>query len=235
MKKAIVTIMAAGFLLLVGAGGAFADVQLYFTGTTGSGVYGDGYVGPYEFDINNIGVTNPTGPQVGLICDDYTDEIVGGESWGATVTSGSSFSSSSLPSALYFQSIGQKGYTEIFWLTEQIMDNPSSPAVTDLQGALWSIADNNLTSTLTTGAKTDLDNAEAFAGGLSQTQMNNFDAEFVIYDYNFNPADLSANDGHSPPQEFIQYVPEPNSLIFLGFALLMVAGAVTLKVRKAHA
>lgn len=233
MKKAILAIMAAGFLLLIGAGGAFADVQLYFTGTTGTGIYGDGYVGPYEFDINNIGVAKPTGPQVGLICDDYGDRIVDYEIWGATVTSGSSLSSTPLPSALYFKSIGQEGYTEIFWLTEQIMDNPSSPSVTDLQGALWHITDTSLT--LTAGASADLTEAVNFANSLSTTQMNSFDAEFVIYDYDSTSKDLSGNDGYSPPQEFIQYVPEPSALIFLGVSLLMVAGAVTLKVRKAHA
>jgi hypothetical protein len=234
MKKALLILMVtASLFAFVGIGTALADVQLYFTGTTGSGVYGDGYVGPYEFDINNIGVTNPTGPEVSLICDDYTHEIVGGEIWGATVTSGSSLSPTSLPSALYFQSIGQKGYTEIFWLTEQIIDNPSSPSVTDLQGAIWYIADNSLG--LTSGASTDLADAVKFVNGLTQAQINSFDAEFVIYDYDPTLGDLSHNDGYSPPQEFIQYVPEPNSLIFLGFSLLMVAGAVTLKVRKAHA
>lgn len=84
-------IIAASFLalLILGTGKlavAGSTTTLTLTGT--AGIYQNGiYVYPYDFTVATTG--QPTLYSVPLLCDDFDDEVVFGESWKVTVSTGS--------------------------------------------------------------------------------------------------------------------------------------------------
>jgi hypothetical protein len=65
-------------VLLVFAGGAFADVQMSFT-NPGSNVWQGVYVNPYT------GLDTTDGKSLTLYCDDYNTEFSGNPTWNATI------------------------------------------------------------------------------------------------------------------------------------------------------
>ncbi len=236
MKKAILILMVAGLLGFVGIGsaGAFQQVTLTLTGTyNDNATYNGVLAGPYQFTVG-------TTKDVPLNCDTYINEIYEGETWTANVIPGNDLTTSNtlFGSGFYVATSQtsasvtvQVAYDEMFWLVEQMnATSNTTPAglttIEDIQYAIWTIADPN--NHPPAGMNTDETNwlAEAVEFGSSVNP-----SDFLVY----TPVPGSQPKGYGTPQEFIQMVPEPNSLIFLGFSLLMVAGAVTLKVRKAHA
>lgn len=235
MKKALLVMTVASFLCLVGGGSAlaaFQQVTLELTGVGNDRADWGVYAGPYQFTVttsNNVITT-----EVPLNCDTYVNEIYEQESWTANVVPGNEVTGNTLfNSGFYEGATTQVAYDEMFWLVEQMNSIPNTtPAglttIEDIQYAIWTIADPNQTPPYTTDG-----NAATWLA--AATNPSNYDtvdaADFLVY----VPKAGTQPGGDGMPQEFIQQVPEPNSLIFLGFSLLMVAGAVTLKVRKAHA
>jgi hypothetical protein len=245
MKKAVLILMVAGLLGFVGIGTAIATTaNLYFKGPDSTdatySIPGDGtaYAGPYDFTINS------QSPEVRMYCDDATDNIYDDESWTANVYSGSSLSNAlwyntkvSVTEGLTTVSAtGLTLYEAMFYLTSEEMKSAANSStgansMAEYQAAIWAVGDPSILSS-DQYAKEDLYAAIAAVTNNSALDSSLL-SEFEVYSYAGGGV-IPPTDG-APPQEFIRYVPEPNSLIFLGFSLLMVAGAVTLKVRKAHA
>jgi hypothetical protein len=226
MKKAMIVIAAVAVLCLTGGGSALAVT----TTLTLTGTYNDLYsynnvlAGPYQFTVGSTS-------GVALICDTYQNEIYMNETWTANVIQGNAVTSTNtlLP-------IGTQAYDEIFWLVEQMNATTNQSTIQDIQYAIWTIGDPG--STPPVGTDTDmiwvngkLVNAVTYWLSQAAADWSTVDAaDFVVY----VPVAGSQPKGDGMPQEFIEYVPEPSSLLFLGISLLMIAGAVSLKVSKTH-
>ena len=238
MKKAVLIMMVAGLLGFVGIGSALADVSLELSGTPSGSLYGV-YTSPYSISINS-------GSSVPMICDDFSTEISVGHTWDAIATNGSvALTSSNISTDTKFGSfIGMKGYEEIFYLVEVLQtESLSSDEKEAISWAIWDVGatgNNNTINDIDTMIQNNGGNASTF---LSISNTSDASAGYWIKqaEDGYGTVNLSEFTIYEPnpttsSQEFIRFqVPEPNSLIFLGFSLLMVAGAVTLKVRKAHA
>ena len=237
MKKVALAMTVASFLCLVGGGSALATDSLTLESggsyTYNDPVYGEIYVGPYTVSVNN-GTTTTDLP---LVCDDYQTEIYINQNWNATAyTISSAATLSSTVSLLKFGSQGTFGggvtnatqaYEEIFYLTEQMEQTTNASTIAAIHYAIWDITDpksapNGPNGVDNPGATNWLGQALTYYDTPGNNVFNT--AEFVVYTP--NPASAS--------QEFIEVlpVPEPSALVFLGVSLLMVAGAVRLKVRK---
>jgi len=136
------------------ASSAFADiVSMNFLGPTGPSYYGEEIL-PYSFTVTPI---SPAGPayNAGLICDDYSDHITGGETWYASKTAVPNLPGSFTPYYWTFTSTAGGGttgldlYEEAAWLALE-SKNPtpgdcnaaSTDCVGDIQWAIWSLFNN---------------------------------------------------------------------------------------------
>jgi len=226
MKKAMIVLAAVAVLCLTGAGSAPASTTttLELTGTYNDSTTYGVYAGPYQFTVG--GTTN-----VPLVCDTYQNEIYLYESWTANVLQGNAVATSTTVLSQYNNFYGgvplTQGYDEIFWLVEK-MDATTSPStIQDIQYAIWTIGDD---------VSPPLGTDPGAAYWLTQAQLKaNWGsvnaADFLVY----VPVAGSWPAGDKEPQEFIQYVPEPSSLLYLGISLLLIAGAVSMKVRRTRA
>ena len=119
-------------------------VNVTFTG--GSIAYSGYYVGPYNFMLNNTVQGNQS---VALVCMDFTNEIYGGETWQATISTFDDISLTRNPDSL-------QTYEEAGWLYDYGVANPSqwgaanyaiwailAPSQTEANGG-WSTAAANL-------------------------------------------------------------------------------------------
>jgi hypothetical protein len=234
MKKHALIVLAvlAGVAILfpavVGATPTTVTAHLSGAGPENSGGY---YIDPYTGTINNGAVQD-------YFCVDYNHESYIGETWTADVTP---MTSSDFTNTYQYQyalaetlspsaanSQAQKIYEEMVAVIENF---PVSGTTADRDAATWVIWD------ISAAAQTNVDWAHS-----SYTDLGFTASEYQTYEdialnyqnYNYSGWEI-LTDVNGSAQEFAVYVPEPNSLIFLGFSLLTVAGAVTLKVRKAHA
>jgi hypothetical protein len=104
--------------------------------TTWGNFSGDFGAGIYSATID--GLSSP-----GIICDDFNDEIVSGETWNATAIRASTLSSN-LESTFFGGAIGLNGYAEVATLVSALFnDTPSlyglSVTQAELSSAIWDI------------------------------------------------------------------------------------------------
>jgi len=231
MRRTTIVVAAAVFLCLIGGGSALATTaSLYFQGPApGDPYYGGGYAGPYQFSING-------GPLVSMICDDYSDEVLPGESWIANVYSGTNvsqakWSASTAYSSTHYGLTAQQAYDVMFYLTSEIMSSTGQTQA-EYQGALWGLETPSAINGDGT-AQAYINSAITTVEGWTTSYAQSFAANFTVYDWNGDPSTVKG--ANPPPQEYIrENVPESSSLLFLGASLLMIAGAVSLKVRRAR-
>jgi len=193
---------------------AFADSgSLTLTGA-GNNVMDGVYVGPYYATVN--GVTNTA-----VICDDFADESVIGNSWNYTANN-----FSTLGSALWGNQL--QNYEGAAWLTLQMLSlngNPNNNTqVGYLSYAVWSLFDkaalNGLSSTQLAGVNAWL---AKIPQNLAPSQFANF---IILTPQNCTP-------GTCPGQEFFEVMPEGGSAaLYLLCAGLACFGAMLFRPRK---
>ena len=126
----IVTFLAfAAFPMVAMADTATITFNNDLTGANSGGVY----TGIYAGTLNGTVPAN-------FICDDFNDEIGGGQSWTATVGGDNPVTTGMFGSSVLALGLNQQeDYNAVTYLAEQIFANPNSPNVSDLSWAIWSL------------------------------------------------------------------------------------------------
>ena len=172
------------------------------------------------------------------MCDDYTHEVVVGETWsghvytyadltanwqltraGATVANGGA--------GLGSLSAVQTAYKELFWLFGQFQLNPSDPTASNINLAAWAILDPALMCHRA-GMRARRHGSTTRPG--SNYNSVNTDTFRIV-----TPNDLKDGAGTNPlqnssPQEYIYNTPEPGSLFLLGSGLLGLGSFIRRKI-----
>jgi len=208
-------------LLLAATGTASASGVTLTLNNGGSDVMGGVYVGPYNFTETGNG--SPV--SLGLICDDYTDEVWLGESWTANLTK-MPLTSSSL-SGLYFGGTNGAGtaYLEAAWLAQQIFalgpaNASNSATIGYMQYAIWDLFSPGASSGLSASQQSMVSYWLTQAADNYNCATCNY-SDVVIY----TPSSLGVPEG-TQPQEYIGIIttPEPSALMLLSAGLLGLLG-----------
>ena len=200
MKKLVLIALAWLALSLSAYAG---PVSMVFIGFQPGG-WQVGY--PYYVTING-------GPAADLMCDDWVHGGLPGDMWQANATNLATadltyLRFNTLPNALTL-------YDEAGWLLLQTTVTPYSQWM-DINYAVWHIFDSSVT--LSPNAQAWLTNAQQEAqNGFPGVNFARVEIYTPINQYDPNP---------NNPQEFLQVVPEPGTMMLL---LTGLAGAITRK------
>jgi hypothetical protein len=186
---------------------------------------------PYYLSINGA-------PSITVACDDYTHDVVIGESWSGhiltyndlatmltTTRAGASVANGGLGLSL---ATAQQDYKEIFWLYKQFLANPAptgNVTAEHINFAIWAIFDPALVGDTAHGWTTG---ANSSAEWLGKAQMfGNWSTLDTTGFFIISPNDLKDGAGTSPlqsssPQEYVGFTPtpEPASLALLGSGMI---------------
>lgn len=223
MSKVSKVLMSVAVALLLLSTSALADT-IKLTGVGGNNENGV-FTVPYFLSVNG-------GKSFSAMCDDFTHDVVIGESWqgteftyaelaadwqltrgGASVANGGA--------GLGSLAAVQTAYKELFWLFSQYEAHPNS--ANDINFAAWKIFDSSLS--IDAAATGWLDLAKMAS---NYNSVNTGD--FVI----ITPDDLKDGNGTTPhvdssPQEYIA-TPEPAGLALLGTGLLSLGTLIRRKI-----
>jgi hypothetical protein len=206
MKKLLLLVIAGLTLCL----SASAD-SVKLTGV-GSNSQGGVYTVPYFLSIGG-------GTPITVMCDDYTHDVVIGESWNANIFKYSDLQTSLLSTRAGSLGItdvatAQKDYAELFWLYSQYLASPSN--ANNINFAAWAIFDPGVKSQAgwTAGAQTWLDNAGSNYGSVNTANFEIISPQYLTSGTGTNPLQSGS------PQEYIATVPEPSSLALLASGLV---------------
>ncbi len=220
VSRTLISALAAIMLLSVAAS---ADT-VKLTGVSGNQQNGV-YTVPYFLSVN--GSASFT-----AMCDDYTHEVVVGETWQGTVFSyadltanwqltraGASVANGGV--GLGSLAAVQTAYKELFWLFSQFQANPG--AADAINFAAWKIFDSSLAIDANA---TNWFNLAKMASNYNSVNT----ANYVI----ITPNDLKDGAGTNPlqtssPQEYIA-TPEPAGLLLLGSGLLSLGTLIRRKI-----
>ena len=186
---------------------AFAD-NVEFIGATGA-VVGNVYVAPYQLQDSGI----QGGATINVACDDFSDDVVSGETWSATTET---FDSSGVlsPGAMFAGSPdSQTNYDTAVYLYSDYLNGTADAA--GMNYAIWGIFDPSVVG----GAGYESTDAAALLAGVTLadlTGFNNYSSFGLII-----PTSLGSTDGE--PQEYIYSTPEPSSLLLLSSGLISLA------------
>lgn len=187
---------------------AFAD-SVTFIGATGP-VVGGVYVAPYQLQDSAI----LGGATLNVVCDDYSDEVVSGETWNGQIEN---FSSNGAVSAgALFSGVANSTtlYDDAVYLYSEFLNGSADAA--GVNYAIWGLFDPSVVS----GSAYASTDAAGLLAGVTQSELNNF---------NFTPYELITPTGNgstgSRPQEYIYQdaptpTPEPSSLLLLSSGLI---------------
>ena len=220
---------------------ALADVNFQLTQPQpGSPSMAGVYISPYQANINGVSTL--------VVCDDFADNTYINESWTATPTDFSDLSNTR-EATFYSLTPDQitQDYTEIAWLTEQLLSvygTTPSDTVTlgEISFAIWNVFDNAAIPYLAAndagagydvGAQSWLGQAESMYNNNSIT-LSQF-SNFTVYSpTSATPTCPGApNCPSAPPQEFLTVsTPEPYAPALLGVYLSSLVGLIFLYRRR---
>lgn len=225
---------------------AVADVQVILT--LASPPNNGNSVGSVDLSPYNLNVANPSTPTLttltSLICDDFNDEIVVGESWTADVFTGSAIPTDIYDSAyglgsdnsLYSLATLTTDYQEIAYLASQLSVDPADQAA--LSFAIWSILDPNQPDSTITGDVASLNGTEqaaysTFLYNASSIANTSAGADYLANLTVYQPVAGTQTEGATAPQQFLTVTtPEASSPAILALDLLALFGAVFLLRRR---
>lgn len=226
MSKTLKSGLAALSLAILFALPASADT-IKLTGIGGNNEAGV-YTVPYYLSINSK-------PSITVMCDDYTHDVVVGETWQGNILTysqlasvlgetraGASVANGGLGMTL---AQAQTAYKELFWLFAQFEAHPTpsgNQTADDINFAAWAIFDPGVkTGAGWTAGALSWYNQALLATNYNSVNTSNFEI--------ISPTDLKDGAGTSPlqnssPQEYIA-TPEPGSLFLLGSGGLLGLGS----------
>lgn len=219
--KTIAGIVAATFALLMFCVALPAvgqlNVSVTYSGggsaTWAGGPDGNVYAGIYNGTVSGLPGANP-----GIVCDDYQDTVVPGETWKATALSAASLNSSNIGQTLFGNTIGLDGYAEVATLMSYMFSGHSPYTQSELSSAIWYITGGGLVklSSLDSTAQALVASLQKQFGSLSVSA-----AEAALAKY-ANLWILTPNpNAHGGPQEMWVTVAEGGTAMMY---LLLVAG-----------
>ena len=239
-------------LLLVTAGGAFADITMQF-GSPGSNIWQDVYSSPYT------ATDSATGDLLTLYCIDFNDEIDPPTTWQANINALSpsnisdfQFGGISSHYVLTFNGttitatstdLSTSGlspydlYLEAAWLMGQAANQTLQVSEQEYQVAAWSLFVNSSNTLFANSPNIDtlttwIDAsgpvfAQAVVTDLGQARANYGKVDAA--DWSVVTGDSAANG--EAVQEFLIHTPEPSAVILFGTVLLLVCTALRRRMR----
>ena len=187
---------------------AFGD-SVKFIGATGP-VVGGVYVTPYQLQESGI----LGGATINVICDDYSDEVVPGETWNAKIETFSA--NGTLSPGAKFAGVPNSNtlYDEAVYLYSEFLSGQADAGGTNY--AIWGLFDHSVVGSW----PYDSTDAAQLLAGITSSDLSNF---------NYSPYEIITPTGPGSigtnPQEFIykdspKPTPEPSSLLLLSGGLL---------------
>jgi hypothetical protein len=212
LSRSVLVVAVLCCLGLAWAGSAHADLTMVLTGVPSTN-YGGAATGPYQVTVN--------GTPMNLICDDYTTEITQGQTWNATLYSGSNISSLKFGSNTSFgnnAANATQAYQEVFWLSSQLINATDPNAISAIHYGIWAITDPTGVTNVPTAGGTGSTSYWLNLAGQSQNYGSVNMANYSVY----------VPSSSTPSQEFIGVnqspVPLPPSVMLMGTGLIGVFG-----------
>jgi hypothetical protein len=176
------------------------------------------------------GTTTLAGANVGIICDDFNDNVSVPQTWSAKAYQASSLTSSNISEVLFgsntpgYSFIGIAGYAEIAYLVNLSFNSAGNPTLQgNISEAIWSISDPGL-SNVDSAAQLLVAQAIAYASSTSDSLAQYTNLEI------YTPTPLGEKD---QPQEMWGTVPEGGAaLLYLLLAGFACFGAMTISKRN---
>jgi len=203
--RKLIYLVAVALLCFVPGAVAQSDVSMKLI-NGGTDVLDGVYVDPYNLQINGVNTQ--------AICDDFSTEVVPGQTWNAYV------STFPVTSQVKFAE-GQQGqtqaqaYAEAAWLVLQMINPTNAAQVGDIHFALWEIFDTNAFAWLQ--KYNDTANLSAAGTWLTRAEsQSNFTPSTYFSSFQiYTPQPLTAS------QEFFTYqVPDSPFVVTLAADLL---------------
>jgi hypothetical protein len=201
---------------------------------TGPNPDGSGKVDVYA-GIYNGGVTGIPGAATGIVCDDYKDTVVPGETWTATALNAASLNSKNINQTLFGSKIGLVGYSEVATLISYMFNGGSGYTQAELSSVIWYITSTG-NSTLHSSLWSDLDaSARALYKSLGGELGNAAAAEAALAKFTnlwiLTPAQLGPNE---PQEMWVEAAEGGAAGLYLLLAAFACCGALFLR-RREHA
>jgi hypothetical protein len=207
--------------------------SINFSATANTVVVGDGYADPYNGTVTYGGSTFNAGSTI--ICDDYSHNVVNGESWTATGMQASTLSGANITNTRFGSSMGVLGYAEVANLVSQMLSTGNSQQQADLSAAIWWITSGGAkvgSSYTFNGVTLDANAASLLSAVLSTSSSTLLAA--LAKDTNLWILTPTAGQGGSngSPQEMWVSTPEGGAtLLYLLLAAASCFGAMSFSSR----